>query len=176
MPAARTLARVSPYARSASGTRARIASASSTGLILAIRAKRSDKRRLRQTIAKHGSMRNNAAAETARKREPVQYTKAEAKTAARETFTGIWAAVTTPFDAMGRIDHRALATDLRYLIDSLEVGGVFCTGVMGEFWALTHRERIEAIRTVIETCGGDVPVLAHTGHHSARETIELTRE
>jgi 4-hydroxy-tetrahydrodipicolinate synthase len=121
-------------------------------------------------------MRNNARRRDSSQARAVQYTKAEAKTAARETFTGIWAAVTTPFDAMGRIDHRALANDLRYLIDSLEVGGVFCTGVMGEFWALTHRERIEAIRTVIETCDGDVPVLAHTGHHSARETIELTRE
>jgi 4-hydroxy-tetrahydrodipicolinate synthase len=109
-------------------------------------------------------------------RAKVQYTKAEAKTAARQTFTGIWAAVTTPFDATGRVDHRALEKDLHHPIDTLEVGGVFCAGVMGEFWALTHRERIDAIRTVVEACDGDIPVLAHTGHHAARETIELTCE
>ena len=106
----------------------------------------------------------------------VQYTRAEAKLAARETFTGIWAAVTTPFDADGRVDHGVLEADLRHLIDTLGVGGIFCTGVMGEFWALTHRERTDVVRTVVEACDGDVPVLAHTGHHAAGETIELTRE
>jgi len=105
----------------------------------------------------------------------MDYAKTDAKAAARERFTGIWAAVTMPFDADGRIDHGALEEDVRYLIETLAVGGIFCAGVMGEFWALTNRERTEVVRTVAEACNGDVPVLAHTGHHAARETIELTR-
>ncbi|HEX4718286.1 MAG TPA: dihydrodipicolinate synthase family protein [Thermoleophilaceae bacterium] len=105
----------------------------------------------------------------------MQYAKADAKTAARQTFTGIWAAVTTPFDVQGNVDHAALEEDVRYLIETLGVGGIFCAGVMGEFWALTNRERTDVIRRVVEACNGDVPVLAHTGHHSARETIDLTR-
>ena len=105
----------------------------------------------------------------------MDYTKTDAKAAARERFTGIWAAVTTPFGAGGQIDHAALEEDVRYLIETLAVGGIFCAGVMGEFWALTNRERTEVIRTVVEACNGDVSVLAHTGHHAARETIELTR-
>ncbi|MFL5839841.1 MAG: dihydrodipicolinate synthase family protein [Thermoleophilaceae bacterium] len=105
----------------------------------------------------------------------MQYAKADAKAAARQTFTGIWAAVTTPFDMEGEVDHAALDEDVRYLIETLAVGGIFCTGVMGEFWALTSRERTDVIRSVVEACNGEVPVLAHTGHHSARETIELTR-
>ena len=32
----------------------------------------------------------------------MDYTKAEAKQAARDCFTGLWAATTTPFDAAGR--------------------------------------------------------------------------
>ena len=32
----------------------------------------------------------------------MDYTKAEAKQAARECFTGLWAATTTPFDAQRR--------------------------------------------------------------------------
>jgi 4-hydroxy-tetrahydrodipicolinate synthase len=105
----------------------------------------------------------------------VQYAKPDAKTAARETFTGIWAAVTTPFDADGRVDHGAVVEDVRYLIETLGVGGIFCAGVMGEFWALSNRERTEIVRSVVDACNGDAPVLAHTGHHSARETIDLTR-
>jgi 4-hydroxy-tetrahydrodipicolinate synthase len=105
----------------------------------------------------------------------LQYAKADAKAVARDAFTGIWAAATTPFDGAGSIDHTALERDVRHLIETLGVGGVFCAGVMGEFWALTNRERTEVVRTVAEACNGDVPVLAHTGHHAARETIELTR-
>src|SRR3954469_1048859 len=83
--------------------------------------------------------------------------------------------MTTPFDADGEVDHAAVAEDVRHLVETIGVGGVFCTGVMGEFWALTGRERSDVIRSVVEACNGEVPVLAHTGHHSARDTIELTR-
>ncbi len=38
----------------------------------------------------------------------MEYTKAEAKAAARETFSGLWAAITTPFDPGGELDLVAL--------------------------------------------------------------------
>jgi 4-hydroxy-tetrahydrodipicolinate synthase len=105
----------------------------------------------------------------------LRYARADAKAAARQTFTGIWAAMTTPFGADGEVDYGAVAEDVRHLVETIRVGGVFCTGVMGEFWALTSRERSNVVRSVVDACNGEVPVLAHTGHHSARETIELTR-
>ena len=105
----------------------------------------------------------------------MRYARADAKAVARQEFTGIWAAATTPFDAEGRVDHAALERDVRYLIETLGVGGIFCAGVMGEFWALTDRERIDVVTTVVRACDEEVPVLAHTGHHAARETIELSR-
>jgi 4-hydroxy-tetrahydrodipicolinate synthase len=105
----------------------------------------------------------------------VDYARSEAKQAAREHFTGIWAAITTPFAANGRLDREALATDMDYVTDDLNVGGVFCTGVMGEFWSLDVEERKQSVETVVEAARGKCPVLAHTGHHSARDTIELTR-
>jgi 4-hydroxy-tetrahydrodipicolinate synthase len=106
----------------------------------------------------------------------VDYAKSDAKHAAREAFTGIWAAITTPFDASGEVDHRALENDIDYLTGALNVGGIFCAGVMGEFWALTNDERARAVETVVAACHRRCPVLAHTGHHSARDTIELTRQ
>jgi len=105
----------------------------------------------------------------------VHYTRSEAKQAARKQFTGLWAAATTPFTADGGIDPEAIASDMDHLTGSLNVGGVFCAGVMGEFWALTNEERELSVRTVVESAAGKCPVLAHTGHHSARDTIELTR-
>jgi len=105
----------------------------------------------------------------------MDYSKADAKQAARECFTGLWAAITTPFDAAGQLDEAALREDLDRLTGSLGVGGIFCGGVMSEFWALSGAERRQLTEVVVERARGRCPVLAHTGHHSAAETIELTR-
>jgi 4-hydroxy-tetrahydrodipicolinate synthase len=103
------------------------------------------------------------------------YAKSEAKQAARERFTGLWAAVTTPFAADGTLDEAALRRDLDRLTGDLRIDGIFCGGVMGEFWALSGEERRRLVEVVVECCRGRCPVLAHTGHHSMAETIELTR-
>src|SRR5215470_16474775 len=105
----------------------------------------------------------------------VDYPKYAAKQAARERFTGLWAAITTPFGVAGELDEAALLRDLDRLIGGLGVDGIFCGGVMSEFWALSGAERRRLVEVVVERCQGKCPVLAHTGHHSAAETIELTR-
>lgn len=105
----------------------------------------------------------------------MNYAKSDAKRAAREDFVGLWAATTTPFDASGTADLGALASDLDRLIDDLEVDGVFCTGVMNEFWALSAEERRAQVEAVVGAVAGRCPVIAHTGHHSVTETVALTR-
>ena len=105
----------------------------------------------------------------------MDYSKADAKQAARECFTGLWAATTTPFGSAGLLDETALRGDLDRLTGSLGISGVFCGGVMSEFWALSGAERRRLTEVVVERVRGKCPVLAHTGHHSAAETIELTR-
>jgi len=105
----------------------------------------------------------------------MDYLPSEAKQAARERFTGLWAAITTPFGATGELDEAALRRDLDRLTGGLRIDGVFCGGVMSEFWALSGAERRRLVEVVVEGCRGRCPVLAHTGHHSAAETIELTR-
>jgi 4-hydroxy-tetrahydrodipicolinate synthase len=105
----------------------------------------------------------------------MNYLRENSKQAAKESFTGLWAAMTTPFTADGEIDDQALINDLNVLADEIKIDGVFCTGVMGEFWALSQRERKHSVEVIVENTRGRFPVLAHTGHHSARETIELTR-
>jgi 4-hydroxy-tetrahydrodipicolinate synthase len=105
----------------------------------------------------------------------VRYARSEAKEAARRQFTGLWAATTTSFAPDGSFDADGIAADMEYLTGALRVGGVFCTGVMGEFWSLTNDERKRAVEVVVESAARKCPVLAHTGHHSAADTIELTR-
>jgi 4-hydroxy-tetrahydrodipicolinate synthase len=105
----------------------------------------------------------------------MDYTRAEAKQAARECFTGLWAATTTPFDASGTVDTDALRRDLDRLTGSLQIDGIFCGGVMSEFWALTGSERRHLVEVAVDATRGKCPVIAHTGHHGARQAIELTR-
>ena len=105
----------------------------------------------------------------------MEYLPSEAKQAARERFTGLWAAITTPFGAAGELDEAALRRDLDRLTGELRIDGVFCGGVMSEFWALSGAERRRLVEVTVERCRGRCPVLAHTGHHSGTETIELTR-
>ncbi len=105
----------------------------------------------------------------------MRYMKAEAKEAARAQFRGLWAAITTPFTPEGDLDEDALRANMRHLTDELHVDGVFCTGIMGEFWSLTKAEWMRSIEIVVEEARGRCSVIAHTAHHSSRETIELTR-
>jgi 4-hydroxy-tetrahydrodipicolinate synthase len=105
----------------------------------------------------------------------MDYAKADAKQAARDSFTGLWAAITAPFDETGQLDEAAQLGDLDRLTGALGISGIFCGGVMSEFWALSGAERRQLIEVAVERARGRCPVLAHTGHHSAEETIELTR-
>ncbi len=105
----------------------------------------------------------------------VDYPKNEAKRAARDRLTGLWAATITPFTADGTLDEAAMRNDLDRLTGDLGIEGIFCGGVMSEFWALSGAERRRLVEVVADRCRGKCPVLAHTGHHSAAETIELTR-
>jgi len=105
----------------------------------------------------------------------MQYARSNAKDASRAAFRGVWAAITTPFTADLRIDEAGLRRNMRYLTGTLRVDGVFCTGVMGEFWALTNAERKRVVEIVVEEARSKCGVIAHTGHHCAHDTIELTQ-
>lgn len=105
----------------------------------------------------------------------MNYRKTEAKEAAKEQFHGVWAAITTPFTPDLQIDEAGLRSNMRRLA-SMNIKGVFCTGVIAEFWALTKEERKRSVEIVVEEAHArNMKVIAHTAHHSAHETVELTR-
>ncbi|MGQ0750913.1 MAG: dihydrodipicolinate synthase family protein [Betaproteobacteria bacterium] len=105
----------------------------------------------------------------------MNYRRSEAKEAARAQFRGLWAAITTPFTPDDTLDEAGLRRNMRYFTGELGVDGIFCTGTMGEFWALTKEERLRAVEIVVEEARGKCKVIAHTGHHSPNETVDLTR-
>jgi 4-hydroxy-tetrahydrodipicolinate synthase len=66
-----------------------------------------------------------------------------------------------------------LAASVEHYIDALRVDGIFCGGVMGEFWALSLGERKRVHEVVVRQAAGRVPVMAQVGHHVFRDTLEL---
>src|SRR5215210_1828829 len=105
----------------------------------------------------------------------MNYRKSEAKEAALAQFRGVWAAIATPFTPEDTLDEVGLRRNMRHMTDALGVDGIFCAGTMGEFWALTKEERKRVVEIVVEEARGKCKVIAHTGHHSPNETIDLTR-
>lgn len=98
-----------------------------------------------------------------------------AKETAFEKVRGLWIAIPTPFTTTGDIDEGALRKSVDYYIEALRVDGIFCGGVMGEYWALTLEERARVHELVVGTSAGRVPVMAHIGHHVYAEAAELSR-
>jgi 4-hydroxy-tetrahydrodipicolinate synthase len=97
-----------------------------------------------------------------------------AKALAREKVRGLWIAIPTPFTADGRyVDEDVLAASVEHYIDGLRVDGIFCGGVMGEFWALSLVERKRVHELVVHQAAGRVPVMAQVGHHVFSDMIEL---
>jgi 4-hydroxy-tetrahydrodipicolinate synthase len=97
-----------------------------------------------------------------------------AKRFARDTVRGLWLAIPTPFTADGRhVDEDVLAASVEHYVEGLAVDGIFCGGVMGEFWALSLDERRRVHELVHAQVAGRVPVMAQVGHHSVADSIAL---
>jgi 4-hydroxy-tetrahydrodipicolinate synthase len=97
-----------------------------------------------------------------------------AKKLAREKVRGLWIAIPTPFTKNDIIDEDLLLASVEYYIDRLGVEGIYCGGVMGEFWALTLDERKRVHELVAQQNAGRIPLIAHTGHHVLADVIDLS--
>jgi 4-hydroxy-tetrahydrodipicolinate synthase len=88
----------------------------------------------------------------------------------RKAFTGVGAALVTPFTQRGEVDEAAVRRLARRQID----GGVhfLCPcGTTGETPTLTAAERLRIVEIVVEEAGGKLPVLAGAGGYDTRELI-----
>lgn len=87
-------------------------------------------------------------------------------------FTGAMVALVTPFQE-GEIDFQTLDE----LIDFQLSGGIDAIvpiGTTGESPTLTPEEHKQVIERIVETVGGQVPVIAGAGSNSTAEAIEYT--
>ena len=89
-------------------------------------------------------------------------------------WAGVFPAITTPFHADLTVDHDALATQVRWLIDSGCVG-IVALGSLGESATLTTDEKVEILHTIRQVLPVRVPVIAGIAGLSTTECVTLAR-
>jgi dihydrodipicolinate synthase/N-acetylneuraminate lyase len=87
-------------------------------------------------------------------------------------WTGPMPAVTTPFDAQGRIDGVSFRANVARLMDQGATGIVAC-GCTGEFWSLALAERKALYAEAVAGVAGRGTVIVGTGCIGAADTIDL---
>ncbi|MEV0946810.1 dihydrodipicolinate synthase family protein [Rhodococcus sp. NPDC049939] len=92
-----------------------------------------------------------------------------------EQFTGILAAVVTPFTHDGSaIDEAGIKRQADHIVGN-GIHGLVPGGSTGEFTTLTSAERKRSAEVYLEAAAGRVPVVVGTGALSTAETVELSR-
>ncbi|WP_372617965.1 dihydrodipicolinate synthase family protein [Falsiroseomonas sp.] len=87
-------------------------------------------------------------------------------------WSGPMPAVTTPFDAQGRIDASSFRANVARLLDAGATGIVAC-GCTGEFWSLSLDERKSLYAEAVAGAAGRGTVIVGTGCVGAADTILL---
>src|SRR5437667_1281340 len=93
----------------------------------------------------------------------------------RTNWTGVGAALVTPFTASGELDEAAVRRLGRRQID----GGIHFLapcGTTGENPTLTDDERFRIVEILVDEAGGRVSILAGAGGYDTKEVIHLARD
>ena len=88
---------------------------------------------------------------------------------------GIIPPILTPMNDDESINEQELRHQVNRMIDA-GVSGVFALGTNGEAYALSHKEKVQILKVVVDETKGRVPVYAGTGCPTTKETITLSRE
>ncbi|TCP23454.1 4-hydroxy-tetrahydrodipicolinate synthase [Scopulibacillus darangshiensis] len=85
-------------------------------------------------------------------------------------FDGVYVALVTPMTETFDVDYKRLHDISRWLI-SEGVNGLIPGGSLGEYAALSNRERAKVVETVISASQNNVPVVVGTGAPSTNDVL-----
>ncbi|MEH2922016.1 dihydrodipicolinate synthase family protein [Samsonia erythrinae] len=91
-----------------------------------------------------------------------------------KTFSGVFPYLVSPVRPDGQVDKPVLAQLTEHLIQC-GVHGVVPLGSTGEFAYLSASQRLDVVKTVIETTAGRVPVIAGVASTTIQDAVEQTR-
>lgn len=105
----------------------------------------------------------------------MQYTKKEAKSHAKRTMRGIWAAALTPFLENGAIDEANMRRNYAHWIHDLKIDGFFVAGKQGEFFSMSLEERKRSFEIAVEACAGAAQTIMSCSDQNMDVVIDLAR-
>ena len=88
---------------------------------------------------------------------------------------GIIPPILTPLNDDESINESELRHQVNRMIDA-GVSGVFALGTNGEAYALSHKEKVQILKIVVDEVKKRVPVYAGTGCPTTKETVTLSKE
>lgn len=89
-------------------------------------------------------------------------------------WAGVMPAITTPFLENDEINHAFLAEHASWMVDNGCTGIVAC-GSLGEGGSLSLAEKSALLKTLVDTVGKRVPVVAAVSALTTREAVEIAR-
>jgi 4-hydroxy-tetrahydrodipicolinate synthase len=105
----------------------------------------------------------------------MNYRKSDAKTHARATMRGIWAAALMPFTEAGAIDEAGFRANMRHWIDDLAIDGFFIAGKQGEFFSMSVAERKRAFEIAVDAARGKAQTIMSCSDQNMDTVIELAK-
>lgn len=90
-------------------------------------------------------------------------------------FRGVFVAAPTFFKEDGNVDTAALRKLEDYLLEE-KLSGIFILSSTGEYFAMSRRQRIQAVRTIVEEADGRMPVFTMVSDASLSQVKENIHE
>jgi 4-hydroxy-tetrahydrodipicolinate synthase len=92
----------------------------------------------------------------------------------KKPISGVVPVINTPFDGDDRIDHAVLAREIDWAFEQGADG--ICAGMVSEWLRLTHDERVELSRSMVELAAGRGVVITSVGAESTEHALLMARE
>lgn len=92
-----------------------------------------------------------------------------------EKLKGVFAPITTPFTAEGKVDYAGLKANMEFYAKS-GIQGYLALGSNGENKNLTNDEKVKVLKTIIDNKGEKQSVMAGCIFESTYETIHYAKE
>ena len=105
----------------------------------------------------------------------MKYDRKSAKSHARATMRGIWAAALTPFSEDLSIDEAGFRGNVAHWIDDLGIDGLFIAGKQGEFFSMSVDERKRCFDLAVSACNGRAQTIMSCSDQNMDVVIDLAR-
>lgn len=86
-------------------------------------------------------------------------------------FHGAASEVITPFTSEGEIDFELLSEEIEYLIKN-NITGIFVNGLASEALMLSTEQRVEIVKTAVDTARGRIPVVGNLLYNSVDLAVD----